>query len=103
MGFPRQEYLSRLPFPSPRDPPNPGIERTSPALVDRFTTEPPEKRHEDCSRLNVKTTFSSLQALFVDCLVSEDGLGNVLLGCLLSALFTEQEQNIETLISGLVG
>ena len=32
MGFPRQEYWSGLSFPSPRDPPNPGIEPMSPAL-----------------------------------------------------------------------
>ena len=30
-GFPRQEYWSGLPFPSPRDLPDPGIECTSPA------------------------------------------------------------------------
>ena len=30
MGFPRQEYWSRLPFPSPGDLPDPGIEHTSP-------------------------------------------------------------------------
>ena len=30
MGFSRQEYLSGLPFPSPRDLPNPGMEPTSP-------------------------------------------------------------------------
>ena len=29
--FPRQEYCSELPFPSPGDLPNPGIEPTSPA------------------------------------------------------------------------
>ena len=41
MGFPRQEYQSELPFPSPEDLPNPGIEPTSPALAGRFyTTEP---------------------------------------------------------------
>ena len=41
MGFPRQEYWSRLPFPSPGDPPNPGIEPASPALAGGlFTTEP---------------------------------------------------------------
>ena len=28
MGFSRQEYWSRLPFPSPEDLPNPGIDRT---------------------------------------------------------------------------
>ena len=30
MEFSRQEYWSRLPFPPPRDLPNPGIELTSP-------------------------------------------------------------------------
>ena len=41
MGFSRQEYWSGLPFPSPGDLPDPGIEAmylTSPA-----TTEPPGK------------------------------------------------------------
>ena len=32
LGFPRQEYWSRLPFPSPGDLPDQGIEPTSPAL-----------------------------------------------------------------------
>ena len=32
MGFPRQEYWSELPFPSPGDLPNPGIEPRSPSL-----------------------------------------------------------------------
>ena len=32
MGFPRQEYWSGLPFPSPGDLPYPGIEPMSPAL-----------------------------------------------------------------------
>ena len=44
MGFSRQEYWSGLPFPSPEDLPNAGIESTSPALADGFfTTEPPGK------------------------------------------------------------
>ena len=30
MGFPRQEYCSRLPFPSSGDHPNPGLELMSP-------------------------------------------------------------------------
>ena len=42
MGFPRQEYWSALPFPSPGDLPEPGMEPVSPALAGRFfTTEPP--------------------------------------------------------------
>ena len=44
MGFPRQEYWSGLPFPSPEDLLDPGIEPVSPALADSFfTTEPPGK------------------------------------------------------------
>jgi len=41
MGFPRQEYWSGLPFPSPGDLPNPGIETpslASPAFAGRFFT-----------------------------------------------------------------
>ena len=42
MGFPRQEYWSGLPFPSPEDLPDPRIKPTSPALAGGFfTTEPP--------------------------------------------------------------
>ena len=36
MGFSRQDYWSGLPFPSPRDCPNPGIETGSPALQADF-------------------------------------------------------------------
>ena len=36
LGFPRQEYWSRLPFPSPGDLPDQGIEPTSPALQTDF-------------------------------------------------------------------
>ena len=36
MEFPRQEYWSRLAFPSPDDLPNPGIELASTALAGRF-------------------------------------------------------------------
>ena len=44
MGFPRQEYWNGLPFPSPGDLPNRGIEPASPALAGGFfTAEPPGK------------------------------------------------------------
>ena len=40
MGFPRQEYWSGLPFPSPGDPPDPGIKPESPAFqADSLLTE----------------------------------------------------------------
>ena len=41
MGFSRQEYWSALPFPSPEDLPDPGIEPRSPALqADALPSEP---------------------------------------------------------------
>ena len=43
MGFPRDEHWSGLPFASPGDLPDPGIEPGSPALqADALTSEPPE-------------------------------------------------------------
>ena len=45
MGFSRQEYWSGLPFPSPGDLPDPGIEPGSPAFqADALTSEPPGQR-----------------------------------------------------------
>ena len=45
MEFSRQEYWSGLPFPPAEDPPNPGIEPTTPASPAMaggfFITEPP--------------------------------------------------------------
>ena len=44
MGLSRQEYWSGLPFPSPGDLPDPGIEPRSPALqADALTSESPGK------------------------------------------------------------
>ena len=58
LGFPRPEYWSELPFPSPGDLPDPGIESTSPALAGRcFTTEPPGK-----SALYAAAAAKSLQS-----------------------------------------
>ena len=44
MGFSRQEYWSGVPFPSPGDLPDPGIEPRSPTLqADALPSEPPGK------------------------------------------------------------
>ena len=44
MGFSRQEDWSGVPFPSPGDPPDPGIKPGSPTFqVDALPTEPPGK------------------------------------------------------------
>ena len=49
IGFPRQEYWNGLPFPSPGDLPNPGIELGSPALqADSLSSEPPGKPSSIC-------------------------------------------------------
>ena len=84
MGFSRQEYWSRLPFPSPGDLPDLGIEPRSPSLrVDALPSEPPgkltragpkvliheEKRMEFCwvmaegKRPHIGLQFSSVQSL----------------------------------------
>ena len=57
-GFSRQEYWSRLPFPSPGDLPDPGVESMSPALL----SEPPGKPGV-CKRnlANLKQRYSCSQ------------------------------------------
>ena len=48
MTFSRQEYWSGLPFPTPKDLPNPGIEPMSPVspiLAAGFCTRTPEKSY----------------------------------------------------------
>ena len=42
MGFPRKEYWSRLPFPSPGDLPNPGIKPGTPALQEDSLSSKPQ-------------------------------------------------------------
>ena len=85
MEFFRQEDWSGLPFPSPGDRPDPGIEPRSPALgADALTSEPPGKALEAKASANqthkhigknfeasfaeldpvVKKTFLKLHAVF---------------------------------------
>ena len=53
LGFPRQEYWSGLPLPSPGDLPHPGIELGPPALqAESLPTELRDELH------NVKLTVS---------------------------------------------
>ena len=78
MGFSRQEYWSGLPFPSPGDLPDPGIEPGSRTLeADALTSEPPgihpqwEKtcllddliRYGPCTQDKVKANEKENQAL----------------------------------------
>ena len=58
MEFSRQEYWSGLPFPSPGDLPNPGIELRSPALQrDPLLTEPPGKPSQMCCNEEVTNSY----------------------------------------------
>ena len=58
MGFSKQEYWSRLPFPPPGDLPDPGVEPTSLALAGEFfITEPLGYLHLEGTYLNIIKTI----------------------------------------------
>ena len=64
MGFSRQELWSGLPFPSPGNLPNPGMEPRSPALwADALPSELLEKPQRK---------FSAEELMFLNCGVGED-------------------------------
>ena len=57
MGFSGQEYWSGLPFPSPGDLPDRGIEPGSPALqADAVRSDPPEKKVHFCQLTHLLIT-----------------------------------------------
>ena len=58
--FSRHEYWSGLPFPSPGDLPDPGVEPGSPALqADSLPSEPPGKPHILCPACLLKSICST--------------------------------------------
>ena len=60
MGLSRQEYWSGLPFPSPGDLPNPGIEPGSISLeADALTSEPPGKQRKERKPLSRVQLFAT--------------------------------------------
>ena len=60
MGFSRQGYWSELPFPSPGDLPNPGIEAGSPALqADALLSQPPGKPRSKSGKSHSKCSTNS--------------------------------------------
>ena len=60
MGFSRQEYWSGLPFPSPGDLPDPGIEPGSPTFqADALTSEPPGKPIDEVRNSKLSSRQSS--------------------------------------------
>ena len=69
MGFSRQEYWSGLPFPSPEDLPNPGIEPGSPELeADALLSEPAEGTNLEvnkCKKSMANFFFKNEKELFI--------------------------------------
>ena len=65
MGFSRQEYWSGLPFPSPGDLPDPGIEPGSPTLqADALLSEPPGKSKKANTWVYAQNFSSGYQLTF---------------------------------------
>ena len=61
MGFSRQEYWSGLPFPSPGDLPDPGIELRPPVLrADSLLSEPPGNPSDHSVYGQLSETFDTL-------------------------------------------
>ena len=58
MGFPRQEYWSKLPFPPPRDLPDP-VTQPEPPAHGFFIAEPPEKPRKRKGEYKSKTVQKS--------------------------------------------
>jgi len=57
MGFSRQEYWSGLPFPLPRDLPDPGIKPTSPVSPALHTDSLPLSHQENNIKIGTKEKF----------------------------------------------
>ena len=72
MGYSRQEYWSGLPFPSPEDLPDPGMEPGSPALLAGSLPAEPQGKPKNTGM----DSLSLLQGIF---LIQESNLG--LLDC----------------------
>ena len=68
MGFPRQEYWSGLPFPSPGDLPDPGMEPGSPTLwADTLPSEPPGKPTARSGEMQSQMRYSDTGGLWCVC------------------------------------
>ena len=57
MGFPRQEYWSGLPFPSPGDLPDPGINPRSSALASEFFNSEPLGEPQSINAIGKENSF----------------------------------------------
>ena len=75
MGFSRQEYCNELPFPSPGDLPDPGIEPGSPTLqADSLPSEPPGKSGTRKTRGRINGSLLELGHINSSLLASKEEL-----------------------------
>ena len=65
MEFPRQEYQSELPRPTPRDLPDPGIQSLLHKQVDSSPQVPPGKPMETARKLGRKEVKNSLIICYI--------------------------------------
>ena len=73
MGFPRQEYWSGLPFPSPGDLPDPGIDLKSSALAGGFFTTKPPGNHYLTWQIDGETVQTVADFIFGGSKITADG------------------------------
>ena len=95
LGFPRQEYWSRLPFSSPGDLPNLRVGPRSPALASRFFTVWATREAPVCTlscsiiRIAWVTTLTSSSSIFLD------SAGQVLIHVeVLRSFWTQRKANV---------
>ena len=72
MGFPRQAYWSGLPFPPPRDVPNPGIKPTSPVSPELQEDSSPAEPSGKPQKGRIKETEFKNHFLGLEIEVQED-------------------------------
>ena len=81
MEFPNQEYWSGLPFLSPGDLRNPGIEPVSPALADGFfTTEQPAGKPDSNKLWDYSVYMSKIMKTIQQSTGEMTGLGSLRYG-----------------------
>ena len=64
-GFSRQNYWSGLPFPSPGDPPDPGIEPASPASSALAGMSLPQAPPGKCAHTDKVNSISIIKMMWV--------------------------------------